>query len=134
MSFPKRKKRKLRRSGINFLRRPWLALFAVAMLCACLGLAQSSKKKDDQARTVQGVVSAADDAPIVGAIVYLKNTKTLQVRSFITQPNGLYFFHGLSPDVDYELRAENKGESSPTKTLSSFDSRKDASINLKVKK
>ncbi len=63
MSFPKRKKRKLRRSGINFLRRPWLALFAVAMLCACLGFAQKNKK-DDQARTVQGVVSAADDAPI----------------------------------------------------------------------
>lgn len=133
MSFLKRKKRKLRRSGINFLRRPWLALLGVAMLCACLGFAQKNKK-DDQARTVQGVVSAADDAPIVGAVVYLKNTKTLQVRSFITQPNGLYFFHGLSPDVDYELRAENKGESSPTKTLSSFDSRKDASINLKVKK
>jgi hypothetical protein len=132
MSFPKRKKRKLKRSGINLPRRPWLALLAVTLLCACLGFAQS-KKKDDQARTVQGVVSAADDSPITGAVVYLKNTKSLQVRSFITQANGLYFFHGLSPDVDYELRAENKGVSSPTKTLSSFDSRKDASINLKVK-
>lgn len=115
------------------LRRRWLAFFAAAMLCACLSFAQS-KKKDDQIRTVQGIVSAADDSPIVGAVVYLKNTKTLQVRSFITQPGGSYFFHGLSPDVDYELRAENKGVSSPTKTLSSFDSRKDASINLKVKK
>jgi hypothetical protein len=103
------------------------------MLCACLSFAQS-KKKDDQNRTVQGVVSAADDSPIPGAVVYLKNTKTLQVRSFITQPNGSYFFHGLSPDVDYELRAENKGASSPTKTLSSFDSRKDANLDLKFKK
>jgi hypothetical protein len=133
MSFPKRKKRKLKRNGINWLRRPWLALFAVGMLCACLSFAQS-KKKDDQSRTVQGVVSAADDSPIPGAVVYLKNTKTLQVRSFITQPNGSYFFHGLSPDVDYELRAENKGASSPTKTLSSFDSRKDANLDLKFKK
>jgi len=103
------------------------------MLCACLGLAQS-KKKDDQNRTVQGVVSGADDAPIPGAVVYLKNTKSLQVRSFITQANGSYFFHGLSPDVDYELRAENKGESSSTRTLSSFDSRKEASLDLKIKK
>jgi hypothetical protein len=39
---------------------------------------------------------------------------------------------GLS-ELDYELRAENKGVSSPTKTLSSFDSRKNANINLKVK-
>jgi hypothetical protein len=133
MSFPKRKKRKPRRSGINFLRRPWLALFTITMMCACLGFAQS-KKKDDLSRTVQGIVSAADDSAIVGAVVYLKNTKTLQVRSFITQTGGTYFFHGLSPDVDYELRAENKGVSSPTKTLSSFDSRKDANINLTVKK
>jgi hypothetical protein len=132
MSFPKRKKRKLRRSGINSLRSPWLALFTAAMLCACLSFAQSNKK-DNLVRTVQGIVSAADDSPIVGAVVYLKNTKTLQVRSFISQTGGSYFFHGLSPDVDYELRAENKGASSPTKTLSSFDSRKDASINLKVK-
>jgi hypothetical protein len=131
MSFPKRRKRKLRRSGINFLR-PCLALLAAVTLCATLGFAQS-KKKDDQIRTVQGTVTAADDSPIVGAVVYLKNTKTLQVRSFITQTGGTYFFHGLSPDVDYELRAENKGVSSPTKTLSSFDSRKDANINLKVK-
>ena len=133
MSFPKRKKRKPRRSGIDFFGGPRLALFTVALLCACLSFAQS-KKKDDESRTVQGIVSMADDSPIVGAVVYLKNTKTLQVRSFITQTGGAYFFHGLSPDVDYELRAENKGVSSPTKTLSSFDSRKDANINLKVKK
>jgi hypothetical protein len=36
--------------------------------------------------------------------------------------------------VDYELRAENKGASSPTKTLSSFDSRKAANLDLKIKK
>jgi hypothetical protein len=130
----KRTKRKPKKTGINFLRRRWMALFAAAMLCACLGLAQSKKKGDEDGRTVQGVVSAPDDSPIVGAVVYLKNTKTLQVRSFITQQNGTYFFHGLSPDVDYELRAENKGASSPTKTLSSFDSRKAANLDLKIKK
>jgi hypothetical protein len=121
------------------MRRRTVTLFVAAVLCACLGLAQSSfaqgkKKGDDDGRTVQGVVSAPDDSPIVGAVVYLKNTITLQVRSFITQQNGLYFFHGLSSDVDYELRAENKGASSPTKTLSSFDSRKAANLDLKIKK
>jgi hypothetical protein len=116
------------------MRRRWTALFVAAVLCACLGLAQSKKKGDEDGRTVQGTVSAPDDSPIVGAVVYLKNTKTLQVRSFITQQNGQYFFHGLSSDVDYELRAENKGASSPTKTLSSFDSRKAANLDLKIKK
>jgi hypothetical protein len=130
----KRTKRKPKRTGISFTRRQWTALLVAAMLCASLGFAQSKKKGDEEGRTVQGVVSAPDDSPIVGAVVYLKNTKTLQVRSFITQEHGAYFFHGLSPDVDYELRAENKGASSPTKTLSSFDSRKAANLDLKIKK
>ena len=134
MSFPKKRKRKLKKIGINPMRRSVTALLVGAVLCACLGFAQSNKKGDEDGRTVQGEVTAADDSPIVGAVVYLKNTKTLQVRSFITQKEGAYFFHGLSPDVDYELRAENKGASSPTKTLSSFDSRKAANLDLKIKK
>jgi hypothetical protein len=130
----KRTKRKPKRTGINLMCRQWMALLVATMLCVCLGFSQSKKKGDEDGRTVQGVVSAPDDSPIVGAVVYLKNTKTLQVRSFITQEHGAYFFHGLSPDVDYELRAENKGASSPTKTLSSFDSRKAANLDLKIKK
>jgi Carboxypeptidase regulatory-like domain len=134
MSLPKRRRRKLKKTGINLPSRRWTTLFVAAVLCVSLGFSQSKKKDDQDGRTVQGVVSAPDDSPIVGAVVYLKNTKTLQVRSFITQQNGLYFFHGLSSDVDYELRAENKGASSPTKTLSSFDSRKAANLDLKIKK
>jgi hypothetical protein len=38
----------------------------------------------------------------------------------------------LSPDVDYELKADYQGASSSTKTLSTFDSRKTATINLKL--
>ena len=67
---------------------------------------------------------------VVGAVVQLKNTKTFQIRSFITQEHGWYYSHGLSADVDYELKAEYQGTASPTKTLSSFDSRKQATINL----
>jgi hypothetical protein len=68
-----------------------------------------------------------------GAVVYIKNAKTLQIRSFITKNEGTYYFHSLSPDVDYELHAESNGATSPHKTLSSFDSRKQATINLKFK-
>jgi hypothetical protein len=69
---------------------------------------------------------------VTGAVVYLKNTKTLQIRSFFTQKDGSYYFHDLSPDIDYELKAEFSGASSGTHTLSSFDSRKLATINLKL--
>ncbi len=115
-----------------------LVWLTVLLLSASIAFAQGQGKKkgDDQTRTVEGVVSSPDDAAAVGAVVYLKNLKTLQIRSFITKPDGTYYFHGLSPDIDYEIRAESKSEglSSPTKTLSSFDSRKQAIINLKLSK
>jgi hypothetical protein len=83
---------------------------------------------------VSGIVTTPEDAPVAGAVVQLKNVKTLQIRSFITKESGQYFFHGLSPDVDYELKADHSGASSGSKTLSSFDSRKEAVINLKLNK
>jgi len=127
-------------AGVRWLL--WLA--AAAMLCAPLASAQSplqaykdtyGKKNDDHTRSVQGVVTSADEKPVSGAVVQIKNTKTLQIRSFITQDNGSYYFHELSPDVDYELRAfDSRHEaSSPTKSLSSFDSRKLAILDLKLK-
>jgi hypothetical protein len=78
------------------------------------------------------VVRNAQGEAVNGAVVQLKNTKTLQIRSFITRDNGAYYFHGLNTDVDYELRADSDGESSSSKTLSSFDSRKEAVLNLKL--
>jgi hypothetical protein len=65
-------------------------------------------------------------------VVQLKNTKTLQIFSFITRDHGAYYFHGLSRDVDYELRADFDGASSGTRTLSSFDTRKQPVVNLKL--
>lgn len=115
----------------------WLVLLAVAaMLYAPAGSAQEKKKSkaDDHIRSVQGIVTGSDEKPVAGAVVQLKNTKTLQIRSFITQENGSYYFHELSTDVDYELRADYHGSSSPTKALSSFDSRKEATLDLKMTK
>jgi protocatechuate 3,4-dioxygenase beta subunit len=84
-------------------------------------------------RSVQGRVLDSNGNPLEGAVVKIKDTRTLQVRSFITQADGRYYFYGLSPDVDYELRATYKDASSPVQKLSAFDSRKQATIDLKVK-
>ena len=111
--------------------RQLIALTAIVLLCVAPSLAQK-KGEDANVRTVQGAVTDPSDNAVEGAVVQLKNTKTLQIRSFITKENGAYYFHGLSPDVDYELRAEFKGSASGNKTLSSFDSRKQAVINLKL--
>jgi hypothetical protein len=108
--------------------------FAAACMLLLLSAGASWAKKDENAniRSVQGVVTNAQGEAVNGAVVQLKNTKTLQIRSFITRDNGSYYFHGLSTDVDYELRADYEGASSGSKTLSSFDSRKQATTNLKL--
>jgi hypothetical protein len=90
-------------------------------------------EKASTERPVSGFVTDADGKPVVGAVVQLKNTRTLQVRSFITRDKGDYYFSGLSKDVDYELKAEFSGRSSPTRTLSSFDTKAEPTINLQLK-
>ena len=103
---------------------------AVLLLAVSFGFAQS--KKDSPTRSVSGTVSTADDKLVVGAVVQLKDTKTKQVRSFYTQDKGEYYFHELSTDVVYELTATYQNASSKTRTLSVFDSRKQAVMNLKL--
>ncbi len=116
------------------MRSMWLAILtAIFLVCATPGFAQG-KKGESPTRSVQGSVTSASDQRVAGAVVQLKDTKTLDVRSFITKDDGTYYFHGLSPDKDYELKAEYQGAASSTKTLSSFDSRKQATINLKLNK
>lgn len=90
------------------------------------------KGEDTTTRSVQGAVTDASNALVDGAVVKLKDTKTLQIRSFITKADGMYFFQGLNPNIDYEVQAEHQGSASGLKTLSSFDSRKQAVINLKL--
>ncbi|HEY1238901.1 MAG TPA: carboxypeptidase-like regulatory domain-containing protein [Bryobacteraceae bacterium] len=113
------------------------AVLALILLISLGGaFAQKQKKGAESAdtRSVQGTVTNAEEMPVSGAVVQLKNTKTLQIRSFITQDQGSYYFNGLSTDVDYELKADSQGLTSGTKTLSSFDSRKQATLNLQLKK
>lgn len=109
-----------------------LALVAAVILTAGPASAQKKKKDSEQTRSVQGVVTGPDDKGVEGAIVQLKNTKTLQIRSFLTRPDGTYVFYGLSPDTDYEINARTADAASGTRTLSAFDTRKEAIMNLRV--
>ncbi|HLI83029.1 MAG TPA: carboxypeptidase-like regulatory domain-containing protein [Bryobacteraceae bacterium] len=120
--------------GARGLSRRLVCLAAlILLLWAPAAFAQKKNKGEGgNTRSVSGQVTGPDDAPVNGAVVQLKNTKTLDIRSFITQDNGSYRFNGLSTDTDYELRAEYNGMASSSKTLSSFDDRKAATINLKL--
>lgn len=84
-------------------------------------------------RTVSGAVLDAGDQPIVGATVFLKNEKTKAIRSYISTENGHYHFAQVDMSTDFDLWAEKDGRKSATKTVSSWDDRKDFVTDLKIK-
>src|ERR1017187_8520669 len=102
------------------------SVLTLVAICAVSLLAQDRKQKKEDAstRVVQGTVMDPDENFVNGAVVQLKDMRTLTVRSFNTQQNGAYHFSGLKVDDDYQLKAEYNGMASPWKTLSVFDSRK----------
>ncbi len=91
-------------------------------------------KREAQLRTVHGVVLDKSDNLVSESVVFLKNTRTNVVRSSYTDNTGKYRFSGLDPNADYELHAEKDDGKSATHTVSSFDSRKDITLNLKIEK
>jgi hypothetical protein len=112
-----------------------LAVFVLVAAVAAPLAAQGKKNKEDLTRRhVEGLVTDASDQPVNGAVVQLKDMRSLAVRSFITREGGKYSFYNLDVNIDYELRAEHNGVSSPTRTLSVFDTRRSPVINLKLEK
>ncbi len=92
-----------------------------------------AKSKENQ-RTIDGIVQDAARNPVPKAIVQLKDLKTLQIRSFVTQADGTFHFAALKMDTDYELKATSEDLNSPTKRVSSFESRKNVTVNLQLEK
>ncbi|HEV1284797.1 MAG TPA: carboxypeptidase-like regulatory domain-containing protein [Bryobacteraceae bacterium] len=95
---------------------------------------RKSKKEAATLRTLQGTVYDKDDKPVVGAVVQLKDMRTLQMRSYISKENGEYHFSSLKIDDDYEVEAKNNSLTSGTKKISIFDNRKIVIQNLKADK
>src|SRR5215470_4450556 len=117
------------------LRRICCFAAAVALLATLATAASAQDKKHEaQLRTVRGVVTDKSDNLLNGSVVFLKNMRTNSVRSSYTDDTGSYRFSGLDPNADYELHAEKENERSTTRTVSSFDSRKDIVLNLKIDK
>jgi hypothetical protein len=96
-------------------------------------LALAAEQGEGALRMVSGHVVDSQNQPLHKAVVHLKNTRTLVIKTYITEPDGSYRFSALSPNVDYELYADYEGERSGTKTLSAFDNRKQVTLTLKIK-
>ena len=102
------------------------------LLLIAVSSATFAADQQDNTRSLSGQVLNPKNDPLPNAVVYLKNLKTLGVKTFIAEADGGYCFGGLSPNVDYQIYAEYNGKRSDTRTLSSFDSRKKVVIHLKI--
>ena len=108
----------------SYMRAFWLftAIFAVVLLAGF----------DTLNRTLSGVVTDRNAKPIPHAAVQLENERTLAVRSYLTDEHGEFHFAELSPDIDYDVRAEFDGIRSKTRVVSQFDGHKAARIRLVI--
>lgn len=109
-----------------------LALLLLSGMIVSVPSAASSQDKQPDLRTVHGSVLDKDENPVPSSIVYLVNKKTQAIRTTIVNDEAKYRFSGLDPNVDYEIHAEHEDLISSTHEISSFDSRRDMEITLKL--
>ena len=110
-----------------------LAMIALIGLAATVMFAQGNPKgKESQLRTVRGTVVDNTETPSETAVVYLKNTRTQDVTTHLSDGDGTFRFSGLDLNVDYDIHAEKDGWSSASRSISNFDTRKEFVLTLKL--
>jgi hypothetical protein len=110
---------------------------AVTVVCALLALGAVgstalAQKDKSVGRLLLGKVLDPQDNPLPDAVVYLTNTRTRTVKTYIVGPDGSFRFPGLSTAVEYEVYAQYKGHKSATKSVSQFEDRSQVYIDLKI--
>jgi protocatechuate 3,4-dioxygenase beta subunit len=88
--------------------------------------------KENKTRLLTGKVLDGGDNPLPNAVVYLTNTHTRSVKTYIVGPDGSYRFPALQPSIDYEVYAQYNNRKSHTKTVSQFDDRSQVYISFKI--
>jgi len=83
-------------------------------------------------RSLTGVVLDKAGNTLPGAVVQIENSASLNVRSYITDHNGRYYFNDLTDYSDYTVLAKYKKWRSETKTLSKFNSKTQVEMNLRI--
>jgi len=107
-------------------------LSTLLLLISVAANAAPDKKEKATGKLLFGKVLDARDEPVPDAVVYVTNTRTRAVKTYIVGPDGTYRFPALSAAVDYEVYAQFKGHKSDTKSVSQFDERPQVYIDLKV--
>ena len=112
----------------------FLSLLAIAACLFVLAapLRALAQKNAPRERIVEGKVVNKDGGPIGGAVVYLKNSHSNGVKTYIADDDGHFRFGELSQDTDYELWAESNSVRSKSRQISSFDNDNKFYFVLKV--
>lgn len=112
-------------------RRFFLAsLLVLGLLAAAPSYAKD--KNTTPGRLLIGKVLDHQDNAVVNAVVYVTDTRTRAVKTYIVGSDGTYRFPALAANVDYEVYAQYNGKTSDTKRVSQFDDRKQVSIVLRI--
>jgi protocatechuate 3,4-dioxygenase beta subunit len=109
-----------------------LLLLFSALVMAAPAPQFGNRPKADNTRLLTGKVLDHSDNPLPNAVVYLTNTRTRAVKTYIVSQDGTYRFPSLQPNIDYEVYAQHNGHKSDSKTVSQFDDRPQVLINLKI--
>lgn len=92
----------------------------------------SAQKRAPIERIAQGQVVNKTGVPIAGAVVYLKDSHSNSIRTYIADNSGNFRFGNLSQNTDYQLWANSNGVRSKSREISSFDSENSFHFTLKV--
>ena len=106
-----------------------IGIAALVALACLVSYAQGNKT---ELRTVRGTVVNKEEAPVEGAIIYLKNAHSQDIVTHLSGGDGTFRFSGLDLNVDYEIHAEKEGAVSAMRSISNFDTRKEFVLTLKL--
>jgi hypothetical protein len=114
------------------LRRTLVTIALIGLAAASVFSQGNPKGKESQLRTVRGTVVDNTETPSETAVVYLKNTRTQDVITHLSDSDGTFRFSGLDLNVDYDIHAEKDGWTSASRSISNFDTRKEFVLTLKL--
>jgi hypothetical protein len=109
-----------------------LALTACGFLLAVPCTQAFAQKRGPVERIVEGQVVNKTGANLGGAVVYLKDSRSNSVKTYIADDDGHFRFGNLSQNTDYQLWADSNGVRSKSREISSFDNENNFHFTLKI--